>query len=156
VIPIKVEVAGGYTLGNSGLIRNYLICIFESNIIGLDTSNCVCNCSETVTYKIKISGIFGLGGRCGYGGIISIYTNTSILIPFDRAMTKHISYIFYLNNRKLLYRLYESYIELWGAIFNNLLDSYKKNIEKLQDEYRFAFLIGYSDGYKAGLAEITS
>ena len=53
-------------------------------------------------------------------------------------------------------KLYESYLDLWGAIFNNVLDQYKKVIENVQNEYRYAFLLGYSDGYKAGLLEASN
>jgi hypothetical protein len=55
-----------------------------------------------------------------------------------------------------LYRLVESYIDLWGAIFNNILDQYKKAIEDMKNEYQYAFLLGYSDGYKSGLLETRS
>jgi hypothetical protein len=55
-----------------------------------------------------------------------------------------------------LYKLYESYIELWGSIFNNILDQYKKAVEDIKNEYQYAFLLGYSDGYKAGLLETRS
>ena len=51
--------------------------------------------------------------------------------------------------------LYKSYLELWETVINNLLDQYKKTIENIQNEYRYAFLLGYSDGYKAGLLETT-
>jgi hypothetical protein len=56
----------------------------------------------------------------------------------------------------MLYKLAESYLELWGALFNNILDSYKKAIENIKNEYQYAFLLGYSDGYKAGLLEATN
>jgi hypothetical protein len=53
----------------------------------------------------------------------------------------------------MLYKLYESYLDLWAALFNNILNQYKKAIEDIKNEYQYAFLLGYSDGYKEGLRE---
>jgi hypothetical protein len=55
-----------------------------------------------------------------------------------------------------LYKLYESYLDLWGALFNNILNQYKKTIGEIKNEYQYAFLLGYSDGYKAGLLEASN